>query len=34
VLTGGLGADWFIVSSEDRITDRTSNQGDVVDTVK
>jgi len=34
VLTGGLGADWFIVSSEDRILDRSSSQGDVVDTVR
>jgi hypothetical protein len=32
VLTGGLGADWFIVSSEDRILDRSGSQGDVFDT--
>ena len=34
VLTGGLGADWFIISREDRILDRSSSQGDVVDTVR
>jgi Ca2+-binding RTX toxin-like protein len=34
VLTGGLGADWFIVSSQDRILDRSSSQGDVFDTVR
>jgi hypothetical protein len=34
VLTGGLGADWLIVSQEDRILDRSSSQGDVVDTVR
>ena len=34
VLTGGLGADWFIISREDRILDRSSSQGDAVDTVR
>ena len=34
LLTGGLGADWFIVSQEDRSLDRSSSQGDVVDTVR
>ena len=34
VLIGGLGADWFIISSEDRIIDRSSSQGDAVSTVR
>jgi hypothetical protein len=34
VLIGGLGADWFVVSSEDRIIDRVGSQGDEVDKVK
>ena len=34
VLTGGLGADWFIISREDRILDRSGSQGDAVDTVR
>ena len=34
VLSGGQGSDWFIVSSEDRILDRSSVQGDAVSTVK